>query len=188
MIAQRTDTSRLAPLEPPYEADTARTLERLMGGVDAEPLLLFRTIAHHPALLDKLRSTGTYLLNFGTLDPAERELVILRTCARCGCEYEWGVHLTIYSSAVGLSEEQVRATATGEIGPLTERQRTLVALVDQLHYTATVSDELWERLAQEWSAQQLVELVMLVGQYHAVSFTANALGVGLEDFAARFPS
>ena len=186
MIAQGSDT-RLAPVSPPYDDGVARTLERLMGGVGAEPLALFRTIAHNPVLLDKLRSTGTYLLNFGTLEPIDREIVILRTCARCACEYEWGVHVAIFSESVGLTGEQITATVTGELRPFDAQQGALVDLVDQLHDTSTISDELWARLQACYRDDQLVELVMLVGQYHAVSFTANALGVELEPFAPRFP-
>jgi 4-carboxymuconolactone decarboxylase len=187
MIAQRND-GRLPPLEPPYEAGVARTLERLMGGADIEPLKLFRTIAHNPMLLDKLRTTGTYLLNFGTLAPIEREIVILRTCARCRCEYEWGVHVAIFAEAVGLTPAQIAATATGDETPWDARHRALIDLADQLHDTATITDDLWEVLRAAYRPDQLVELVTLVGQYHTVSFTANTLGVELEPFGARFPA
>jgi alkylhydroperoxidase family enzyme len=186
MIAQTKD-NRLLPLGPPYEPEVARTLERLMGGAGAEPLRLFRTIAHNATLLDKLRTTGTYLLNFGTLEPIEREIVILRTCARCGCEYEWGVHVAIFAEAVGLTPAQVAATATGDDAPWDTRRRSLIDLVDELHDTATITDDLWDALRETYRPDQLVELVSLVGQYHSISFTANALGVELEPFGARFP-
>jgi 4-carboxymuconolactone decarboxylase len=181
-------TPRLGPLEPPYEPELARTLARMMPpGV--EPLKLFRTVAHNPHLLDKLRSTGSYLLNFGTLEPADRELVIQRTCARCGCEYEWGVHAAVFAAQVGLSAAQLAATVAGGAGDpvFSRRQSLLIALADQLHDTSTVDDELWHELAQHYSDAQLVELVALAGQYHAVSFFANALGVELEDAGQRFP-
>jgi alkylhydroperoxidase family enzyme len=189
MIAPTNDTGapRLGPLAPPYDPEVQRTLERLTGGTGVEPLLLFRTLAHNPALLEKLRSTGTYLLNFGTIEPLEREIVILRTCARCGCEYEWGVHVAIYSSAVGLTEAQVRATRVDDGTAWTRRQQLLIALVDELHETSSVSDELWAELASGWRPDQLIELVTLVGQYHTVSFTARALRIEREGFAARFP-
>jgi alkylhydroperoxidase family enzyme len=60
--------------------------------------------------------------------------------------------------------------------------------VDELHETGTASDGLWRALAERYTGPQLVELIALVGQYHAVSFFANALGVELEDAAARFPT
>ena len=43
----------------------------------------------------------------------EREIVIDRTCARTGCEYEWGVHVATFAGAAHLTEEQVRATVLG---------------------------------------------------------------------------
>ena len=181
--------TRIPPLEPPYQQEIQRTLERMMGGSEVEPLLLFRTVAHNPNVLDKLRSTGSYLLNFGTVDPQEREIVILRTCARCGSEYEWGVHVAVYAATVGLPGERIAATVHGDAtsSVWTERQSLLVRLVDELHETSKVSEELWSRLEGHWRNDQLVELLTLVGQYHGVSFVTNALRIELEDFAARFP-
>jgi alkylhydroperoxidase family enzyme len=181
---------RLAPLNPPYDPELARTLTRMMPP-GQEPLKLFRTVAHNRHILDKLRSTGSYLLNFGTLDPADRELVIQRTCARCGCEYEWGVHAAVFGPQVGLTGDKLAATVTAaadDKASWTAREALLVALVDELHDTATISDATWEALIAHYDAAQLVELVALAGQYHAVSFMANALGVEREDAAERFPA
>jgi 4-carboxymuconolactone decarboxylase len=190
MIAARDDHApRLPPVEPPYDEAIKHTLERMMGGVDVPPLALFRTIAHNPHLLDKLRSTGSYLLNFGTLDPADREIVILRTCARCGSEYEWGVHVAVFAQSAALTDEQVATTVSGDPShrAWSDRQALLIGLVDELHDTATVSDDLWELLEAEWMPAQLVELVALVGQYHTIAYFTNAFGVRREDFAAPYP-
>ena len=187
-MAQKT-VPRIPPLDPPYDPDISQTLERMMGGPGVKPLKLFRTVAHNPHILDKFRSTGSYLLNFGTLEPADREVVIHRTCARCGSEYEWGVHVAFYGRTVGLSQDQIDATVLG--GPddpvWTKEQSLLIRLVDELHDTSTVADGLWLELQAVWSPTQLIELVALVGQYHLVSFFTNALRVEEEDFAARFP-
>lgn len=179
---------RIAPLEPPYEPEIARTLERMMGTAEVEPLRLFRAVAHNRHVLDKFRSAGSYFLNFGTLDPGDREVVTERTCARCCCEYEWGVHAVVYGRHVGLSEEQLQATVSGDADdPVwSAHQSLLVRLVDELHDTGMVSNELWAKLAEIYDAAQLVELVALVGQYHLVAFLANALEVEHEDWAARW--
>lgn len=181
--------ARLAPLDPPYDPEIARTLERLMGGPGIEPLRLFRVVAHNAHLLEKLRSSGSYLLNFGTVDPLEREIVIHRTCARCGSEYEWGVHVVAYGRRLGLSEEQIAATVNGDAqDPVwTERQSLLIRLADELHDSAAVSDDLWEALAKRWSPAQLVELVTLAGQYHTISFLTNAFRVAPEEYGEGFP-
>jgi alkylhydroperoxidase family enzyme len=184
-----TALTRLAPLDPPYGPDIARTLERMMPpGIP--PLNLFRTVAHNPAILERFRSTGSYLLNFGTLSALDREIVIQRTCARCDCEYEWGVHAVFYGERVGLSAEQLDATAAGAgaTDPCwSPQQALLIELVDALHDHGDVDDALWERLAAGYDEAQLVELVALVGQYHFVSFIANAFRVEPEETARRFP-
>jgi alkylhydroperoxidase family enzyme len=180
---------RLARLDPPYDPDVARTLERMMPPGEA-PLKLFRTIAHNRHILDKLRSTGAYLLNFGTLDAADRELVIQRTCARCGCEYEWGVHAAVFGAQVGLTGAKLAATVTAAPADSiwSEREALLIAFADELHDSGTISDDTWTALAAHYDEAQLVELVALAGQYHAVSYFPNALGVEREDAAERFPA
>jgi len=175
--------ARLTPLGPPYDPEIARTLERMMGGSGIEPLRLFRTVAHNPQVLDRLRSTGSYLLNFGSLDPIEREIVILRTCARNGSSYEWGVHVAVYAAAVGMTDEQVSATVTGESGHWTGRQGLLIRAADELHDSSTVSDELWTELARHWSSAQLVEILAIAGQYRMVAYFTNALRIPDEAFA-----
>ena len=116
---------RIPPLAPPYEDDVAESLRRIMPpGV--EPLALFRTVAHNPAVLERFRTTGAFLLNFGRVEPIDREVLLHRTCARCGCEYEWGVHAVAFGRPLGLSEEQLRATVLdGPDAPVwSPRQRT----------------------------------------------------------------
>jgi hypothetical protein len=42
------------------------------------------------------------------------------------------------------------------------------------------------RLARLFSQEQLLDLLMLAGWYHAISFTANGARVACEDGAPRF--
>jgi 4-carboxymuconolactone decarboxylase len=182
-------TPRIQPLEPPYAEAVGETLRRMMPP-DTEPLKLFRTVARNEHVLDRFRTIGAYLLNFGKLEPADREIVLHRTCARCGCEYEWGVHAAVFARAVGLSEEQLAATVSGDADdPLwSARESLLVRLADELHDDANVSDQLWADLAVHWNEEELIELIAVAGFYHLVSFTANAARVELEPFAERFPA
>ena len=59
--------------------------------------------------------------------------------------------------------------------------------MDQLHETASVDDALWAELAAEFRDEQLLELIMLAGSYHMVSYLTNALRLPGESYAARFP-
>lgn len=176
--------ARIAPLEPPYSPAVAAALDRVMpAGVP--PLALFRTLAVNERVFLRLMAGG--LLDRGTITLRERELVIDRTCARCGSEYEWGVHVAFFAERVGLTPAQVAATAGADQSVLPDRERLLLRLVDELHGRAQVSDALWEALRKEWSEEQLIELIALAGFYHLISFVTNALRIPPETYGARFP-
>src|SRR6266699_7187858 len=83
---------RIAPLAPPYEPEVAIALAKWMPPDSAlEPLKLFRTLYHNQEMSSRMRPLGAGILGpHSSLDPREREILIDRTCARCGCEYEWG--------------------------------------------------------------------------------------------------
>ena len=176
------DTPRVAPLEPPYPEPVRAALDRIMpAGVP--PLALFRTLARNERVFLRLMAGG--LLDRGSITLREREIVIDRTCARCGSEYEWGVHVAFFAERAGLTAEQVAATATGDESAFPARERLLLQLVDALHDEARVSDELWAALRAHWSEEQLIELVALTGFYHLISFATNALRIPLEPYGAR---
>jgi hypothetical protein len=62
----------------------------------------------------------------------------------------------------------------------------VIEAVDALHDTGTIDDALWTRLATEFTDAQLLDLTLLCGWYHAISFAANGARVALEDGAPRF--
>jgi alkylhydroperoxidase family enzyme len=176
---------RIAPVGPPYSDSL---LKWMPPGADVEPLKLFRTLEVNADLASRMRPLGAGLLGHGRLSLRERELVIDRACARAGAEYEWGVHATAFGAAAGLTEDELGATATG--GPEAfpdPADAELLALVDELHDTATISDRLWSRLAERYDPPTLLELVILAGWYRLISGVINAVGVELEPWAARFP-
>jgi 4-carboxymuconolactone decarboxylase len=178
--------ARLAPVTPPYAQQTAATLQRLMGAAgDREPLALFRTLAHHDVLLERFRQIGSSLLSFGRVDAADRETVIHRTTARCGAAYEWGVHAALFAPATGRGEAWLRATWSGSAADpaFTQRDRVLVALCDELHDDARLTDGTWAALRAAYADDQLVELVCLAGFYHLVSFACGAFALSPEPWA-----
>jgi alkylhydroperoxidase family enzyme len=180
-------THRIEPAARPYDSDMEATLEKLMPpGV--EPLLLFRTLARNPRVFRRFMAGG--LLDKGSISLREREIAIARACARCGGEYEWGVHIALFAQKIGFGETEISATvAPGtDAACWTARERLILRLVDQLHETSTVDDDLWHQLEAEFSSEQLIELVVLTGLYHMVSFTVNALRLPPEPYAARFPA
>jgi 4-carboxymuconolactone decarboxylase len=181
---------RIAPLEPPYEPAIEQMLKKWMPpGSAIEPLVLFRTLAVHEELNSRMRPLGAGILGHGRIEPREREIVIHRTCARAGAEYEWGVHALAFGKPLGLTDEQLRATVHGDADDPTwsDDDRVLIRLADELHETCRVSDELWSELAARYRGDQLLELLITAGWYRLISGVINAVGIELEPWAARFP-
>jgi hypothetical protein len=59
---------------------------------------------------------------------------------------------------------------------------------DELHAGARISDATWAGLGRHLNEKQLIELPMLVGQYHLVAFTLNSLGVQPEPGLEPLPT
>jgi hypothetical protein len=64
----------------------------------------------------------------------------------------------------------------------------LIRAVDALHDGSDIPDDLWSELLDELGQEAMLDLTMLCGWYHAISFTARAARVPLEDYAPRFGS
>jgi 4-carboxymuconolactone decarboxylase len=181
---------RIAPIDPPYTPEIDAELRKRMGAhSDVEPLKLFRTLIIHDELSSRMRPLGAGILGHGRVEPRERELVIHRTCARAGAEYEWGVHVVAYGRPLGFSDEQIAATVHGAADdPVwSESDGLLIALADELYDTATVSDALWSTLASRFNNEQLLELLVIAGWYRLLSYVMNAARIELEPWAERFP-
>jgi alkylhydroperoxidase family enzyme len=178
--------SRIAPLQPPYPPDIQAQFDRIMRG--APPLMLFRVVAGNARAWEKFRAGS--LLDKGPLSLREREIVIDRTCARTGCEYEWGVHVAIFADAAGLTDQQVRATVRGAADApcWSAAEQALIAAVDALHVHATLSGDEFKALSAHYDDAKIFEVMLLCGFYRTVSYLANGLDLPLEEKAARFPA
>ncbi|MQY08004.1 carboxymuconolactone decarboxylase family protein [Actinomadura macrotermitis] len=180
---------RIPPLEPPYPAEVGARLTGMMPpGVP--PIALFRTFARNLPMTDAMTGWGRYELGRRlSLGLRDREILIDRTCARCGCEYEWGVHVLMFADRAGLTPAQVASLTHGTADDgcwTTDRDRLLVRAADALHDTADVDDALWARLEKAFDEKELLDLLLLCGWYHAISFAATAARVPHEPAAPRF--
>jgi 4-carboxymuconolactone decarboxylase len=183
---------RLQPLQAPYDPDVQAQLAKWMppGGA-VEPLALFRTLQLHPQLAGRMRPLGAGILgSSATVEPRLREVMIHRTCALCGAEYEWGVHAVAFGAPLGFSENHLHSTVHGSHedscwGPA---EATVFRLADELHEHSSISEKLWRELSARFQSEQIIELIVTAGWYHTIAYLCNGVLVQPEQWAARFPA
>ena len=111
--------ARLSALESPFEPEVKAQLEAMMPA-GSPPIGLFRTMVRNRAMTTAMHGFGAYELSRElSVRLREREVVILRTCAGCGAEYEWGVHVEVFAQRAVVLNQPGHGTdpwADGRIG------------------------------------------------------------------------
>ena len=180
-------TARMSPAPAPYSAGVQAQLDKL-SRPGKPPLGLFALMARDERLLQRL--LGGSLLDKGNLTLRQREIVIDRITALGGCEYEWGVHVALFGSKAGLTDDQLYSLVHGCADDACWQdalEKTLIRTCDALHRTCTVPPALWADVSSALPEPALLELLMVAGFYRTVTYLANATELPLEPFAARFP-
>jgi hypothetical protein len=155
-------------------------------GSAIEPLALFRTLAVHDERMSRMRPLGSGILAHGRVNPRDREIVIHRTCARAGAEYEWGVHVIAYGKPLGLNEQQIVATAhgTADDPAWSEHDALQIRLADELYDDSRLSEAVWTALTARYRDDQLLELIIIAGWYRLLSNVINVAAVEPEPLPA----
>ncbi|MFF7476888.1 carboxymuconolactone decarboxylase family protein [Streptomyces sp. NPDC008092] len=170
---------RIEPLSPPYGEGAREALE-LLGH---SPVQLFRVWARRPELARSIAGWGSYYFSRrSALTLRQRELVIDRTTVLCGADYEWAVHVAGFAEKAGLDAAQLASLAKGS--PADDcwhtADRAVLEAVDELHATFDLSDDTWANLVAVADEDAALDLVLVCGWYHAVSFAVRALRLPLE--------
>jgi len=178
---------RIAPTAPPFDDDTRAALDIL-----GPPIALFGVFARRPDRAHAIAGWGRYYLSRrGALSLRHRELAIDRTTALCGAGYEWGIHIAVYAGKAGLTDEQVASLATGDPADACwtdPADRAVLATVDALHQRADLDDAEWQTLLDAVGEDAAVDLLLLCGWYHAISFAVNALRLPAEPGTPALPT
>ena len=179
----------LRPIEPPFSPAIAELFRKYPRGRDGYVLKLFRVFANSLRFATT-KGASNLLDDESPLSIREREIVILRVTANNNCEYEWGVHVSVFAKAAGLTQEQIASTRldSSNAACWAEQESVLLECVDQLCERATIDDETYARFQDLWTVEQQLEILALCGNYHLISFVANTSRIDNESTAAVFPS
>jgi 4-carboxymuconolactone decarboxylase len=154
--------ARLPYVDP---ADTAEPVRDALGRVP--PLNVFRMMANAETAFRPWLRWGATLLGELELEPKLRELSILRVARLTPhADYEWIQHVPI-AKAVGVTDEQVEALERDELEEpcFSDDERVLLHFTTEVVQDAQASDATLDELARILKPREIVELMMVIGQY-----------------------
>jgi alkylhydroperoxidase family enzyme len=177
---------RIAPTRPHELGPLARIVAEIAGRVTGTgPANIFTTLGQHPRLFRAWLRYSAQLMPFGKLPRRDTELVILRVAWQCRSAYEWHQHVPL-ALRVGLTADEVAGVADGlAASGFTARQRTLLAVSDELLTQRALSDATWSAVQATLHDREAIELCLLIGNYQGLASTIGGLGIQIEPDPSR---
>ncbi len=169
-----------APLRrlPPLARAVAWAAGRVTG---TGPPAIFTTLGRHPRLFRAWLFYSARLMPFGTLPRRDAELVILRVAGQRRAAYEWWHHVPLALRA-GLRPDEIEAAAGAQpAAGLSERQRVLIAITDELLAQQDLPDDTWQAARRALTEREMIETCLLIGHYQGLALAIGGLGIQLED-------
>ena len=161
--------------------DLARGIRAANGGKPPKVMSAhLRTMLKHADLFRCQLEQATALYA-GRLPPRERELAILRIGWLAQAPYEWGEHVLI-GKRNGLGPEEVARVREGsQASDWTEHDAAILAGAEELLGNYALHDATWDTLAKTYDELQMIEFLVVVGQYAATAMLQNSLRIQLSD-------
>lgn len=174
---------RLAELSESHwdDADVQRALAQMLpeerrNARDAGNALAM--LVHHPKLARVFLRFNVHLLYGSTLPAHLRELAVLRTAHRRGCEYEWAHHVTMGKEA-GLTDDDITDLQHGT--GRDELYQAVLDATDELDEKTRLSAATEAVLAKHLDELQVMDLVFTIGCYCMLAMAFNTFGVELDE-------
>ena len=163
------------PCPPLSDAEWPEEIADLRFGF-AGALNVYRTMAHHPALLLAWAPLRQHVVKGTSLGLERSEVVILRTGVRLGSDYEWAHHVS-RARALGFSDERIaalRGQPEGEDGLIV---RAVDALIDEKRLSETLKQELEPVIG----VHGIIDLIATVGFYSVLGYLLMSYETPIDD-------
>jgi 4-carboxymuconolactone decarboxylase len=164
----------------PLPTDEELPPEAVQALAALPPLNVFRAVAILPASLRPFLELGGSILGGSELTPREREFAILRVSHLTAAGYERQQHEQL-GRALGISEEEIDATASDDPGAHLPADETLICrAAEEITSDVRLSDETFDAVRTRWGDKGTAELILTVGYYNMVSRFLESARVPLE--------
>jgi alkylhydroperoxidase family enzyme len=171
--------SRLPPLPQPLDP-IMQEMQKQRRAMGAELINLQLTNGHAPKF-SRASAGMAFTIRFDAVTPRRLlELVILRTAEIVGSDYEINQHRPLMKLC-GYSDAQIAAIPSWRASSLfDDKQRAVLAYVEQVAHGGNVDDATFAALAQHFSPQEIVEITYTVGSYYSTGLVTKALRIETE--------
>lgn len=173
-------TSDIPPLP---DASWPTELADMLPGF-AGRLNVYRTMAHHPALLRAWGNLRDHIVNGSALGLDYLEVVILRSGIHLKSHYEWSHHVD-RARKQGFSDTRIHAMR-GPVAVMEDADGLLCQAVDDLFENARIAPDTLAALIDRFGKHAVFDLMATVGFYSTLGFILNTFETPLdEDIHAR---
>jgi AhpD family alkylhydroperoxidase len=142
---------------------------------------LYRVLLNSPPVAESWLDFNSTVRFKTTLEPALREMVILRVSILNGAEYQAQIHGATHALKAGVTKAQIEALAEWNASTLfTPAQRAALAWTDAMTKDIEVPDALHAELKRHFDDRKIVEITVLAGAYNMHTRVGRALKIDIE--------
>ncbi|RVK09154.1 carboxymuconolactone decarboxylase family protein [Sinorhizobium medicae] len=171
--------STSSPCPPFADEDWPSEIADMRDGF-AGALNVYRTMAHHPALLKAWAPLRQHVVKENALGAVRSELVILRAAHRMDSAYEWTHHVS-RARALGIADVRIQAMRGmpgGEDGLIAQA-------VDSLFANHRLSSSILNALDSTIGTEAIFDLIATVGFYSTLGFILNTYETPIDPAVAE---
>ena len=167
--------ARLPYVDPETAPERVReALERV------PPINIFRMTANAETAFRPWLAFGGALLSSLELDARLRELAILHVGRLSGAEYEWVQHVPI-ALAVGATQDEIDAVERGDLDALGPAEAAVLGFTGEVVRDVRASDAAFAAVSEHLSPREIVELLLVIGQYMLVARVALNADIEIDE-------
>ncbi len=149
-------------------------------------LNLMGILAYHPELTKAYNHLIGHALNFTTITPRQRELLILRVAHLRDATYEWAQHSYI-AGELGITPEELARIRVGpDAAGWSPLERALLSAADELVADARIGQDTFTVLSGELDTQQMMDTVFTVGAYDVLAMALRTFDVEVDDDLRKY--
>jgi alkylhydroperoxidase family enzyme len=172
---------RITPMKREDAEPEVARLFAMMDAMGNPPPNMHLTFGKNATLYAKWLPFATYIVPASSLQPRDRQILILRCAYDWRCGYAWAQHVRISQRLQVLDNDEIAALEARGAWTWSAKEAALIEACDDGASAACISDPVWAALAAHYDEKQLLDIVFTIGQYALIAFALKSLNVKLDD-------